>query len=100
MPKKRQKRRTASAAQLSATEAARNFSELLNRVRDQGKTFLVERGGEAVCEIRPVYEPREFTGSDLARLLGTLPDAPRAYLEAVAEGVERQPPAENTRWPR
>ena len=97
MTRKRQKH---DPAQLSATEAARNFSELLNRVRYQGKTFLVERGGEAVCEIRPVYKPREFSGSDLARLLGTLPDAPRAYLDAVAEGIDRQPPAEDTRWPR
>ena len=100
MPKKRHKRQPASASQLSATEAARSFSELLNRVRYQGKTFLIERGGEAVCEIRPVYEPREFTGSDLARLLGTLPDAPRAYVEAVAEDIKRQPPAEDTRWSR
>ena len=102
MSKKRQgnERKKTASAQLSATEAARNFSELLNRVRYQGRTFLVERGGEAVCEIRPVYEPREFTGSDLARLLASLPDAPRAYLDAVAEAIEGQPPAEDTRWSR
>ena len=92
--------KTNTVAGVSATEAARNFSELVNRVRYQGQTYVVERAGEAVCEIRPVYHAGGFTGADLARLLGTLPEAPKAYLEAVAEAVERQPPAEETRWPR
>ena len=85
---------------ISATEAARNFSELLNRVRYKGQAYLVERGGEAVCEIRPVYASSGFTGADLVRLLATLPAAPKAYLDAVAEVLEDQPPAEETRWPR
>jgi antitoxin (DNA-binding transcriptional repressor) of toxin-antitoxin stability system len=98
MPKKPAKSRR--VAGVSATEAARNFSELLNRVRYRGQTYVVERGGEAVCEIRPVYQARGFTGADLVRLLATLPDAPQAYLEAVTDAIERQPPAEDTRWPR
>ena len=85
---------------LSATEAVRNFSELLNRVRYQRQTFLVERGGQVVCEIRPVFQATGFTGADLARLLGDLPAAPADYLDAVAEGIAGQPPAEATRWPR
>ena len=85
---------------ISATEAARNFSELLNRVHYQRQTFLVERGGRAVCEIQPVYQASGFTGADLARLLADLPDAPEAYLDAVAEGIDQQPPAEPERWPR
>jgi hypothetical protein len=89
-----------SGTSVSATEAARNFSELLNRVRYQNKAFVVERGGDAVCEIRPVYQSGQFTGADLARLLATLPDAPQAYLEAVEEGIKEQPRAEDTRWQR
>ncbi len=53
-----------------------------------------------MCEIRPVYRAGGFTGSDLVRLLATLPDAPRAYLEAVEDAIEGQPPMEETRWPR
>lgn len=85
---------------ISATEAARNFSELLNRVRYQRRSYLVERGGEAVCEIRPVYHPGGFTGADLGRLLGRLPGAPTDYLEAVESAIERQPAAEEGPWPR
>jgi len=90
----------AKHASVSATEAARNFSELVNRVHYRRQTFLVERGGQSVCEIRPIYEETGFNGADLARLLQSLPEAPEAYLDAVAEGVENQPPAEETRWPR
>jgi hypothetical protein len=87
-------------ARVSATEAARNFSELLNRVRYRRQSFLVERGGQAVCEIRPVYETTGFTGADLARLLKALPRAPETYVDAVEDILDRQPPAEETRWPR
>lgn len=38
---------------ITATEASRNFSEILNRARYGGEAFLVERNGEAVAEIRP-----------------------------------------------
>jgi antitoxin (DNA-binding transcriptional repressor) of toxin-antitoxin stability system len=100
MAKKRTESTPETRASVSATEAARNFSELLNRVRYRRQTFLIERGGRAVCEIRPVYEAAGFTGADLARLLGSLPEAPAAYLDAVAEGIENQPAAEETRWPR
>ena len=98
MPKKPSKSR--GIAGISATEAARNFSEVLNRVRYRRQTYVVERSGEAVCEIRPVYQTSGFTGADLVRLLRNLPDAPQAYLEAVTDAIERQPPAEETRWPR
>jgi hypothetical protein len=85
---------------ISATEAARNFSELVNRVHYRRESYLVQRGGQVVCEIRPAYEATGFTGNDLARLLRSLPHAPSEYLDAVAEGVKLQPAAEETRWRR
>ncbi len=39
---------------ISATEAARNLSDLINRVVYRGEQFLVQRGGEPVCRISPV----------------------------------------------
>ena len=85
---------------ISATEAARNFSELVNRVHYRRESYLVQRGGQVVCEIRPAYGATGFTGNDLVRLLRSLPRAPSEYLDAVAEGVKRQPAAEETRWRR
>lgn len=41
-------------SEISATEAARRFSEILNRVRYRNESFVVKRGGVPVCEIVPV----------------------------------------------
>ena len=38
---------------VSATEAVRTFSDLLNRIRYRGEEFVVERAGEAVCRMTP-----------------------------------------------
>ena len=53
---------------VSATQAARTFSDLLNRVRYRGESFVIERGGEPICEMAPVKPPR-FSGADLLDLL-------------------------------
>lgn len=82
---------------MSATEAARNFSEILNRVLYRGETFLVERGGEPVCEIRPT-RPIRFTGRDLEALLRSLPAVDDDYLDAVEESVRSQPRLPDSPW--
>ncbi len=38
---------------MNATEAARNFSELLDEVEHGGQTFVVERHGRVVASIGP-----------------------------------------------
>jgi antitoxin (DNA-binding transcriptional repressor) of toxin-antitoxin stability system len=38
---------------VSATEAARRFSDLLDQVEREGETFVVERRGRAVASIAP-----------------------------------------------
>ena len=100
MPRKPKKSPGPSAARISATEAARNFSELLNRVQYRRRSYLVKRGSTTVCEIRPAYGPAGFNGTDLARLLASLPDAPASYLDAVEEGIRSQPEAQETTWRR
>lgn len=39
--------------QLNATEAARQFSEVLDKVESKGETFVVVRHGRAVATIGP-----------------------------------------------
>lgn len=84
---------------LSATEAARRFSDMINRVVYNREAFLVERGGRAVCEVRPVYGS-DFTGADLVALLRSLPSPGEPYLDAVDKAIGEQPSAEPTKWPR
>ena len=55
---------------ISATEAARSFSDVLNRVKHRGEEFVVVRGGEEVARISPVPEARTTLG-ELVELIGT-----------------------------
>jgi antitoxin (DNA-binding transcriptional repressor) of toxin-antitoxin stability system len=82
---------------MSATEAARNFSEILNRVLYRGETFLIERGGEPICEVRPAG-PRRFTGRDLVALVKSLPPVDEDYLSAVEEFTRSQPRLPESPW--
>ena len=52
---------------LTATEAARHFSDLLDRVERDGETFLVERRGRTVASIRPAAGTSGRTVKDLLR---------------------------------
>ncbi|HEY9158635.1 type II toxin-antitoxin system prevent-host-death family antitoxin [Candidatus Binatus sp.] len=86
-------------SEISATDAARRFSEVVNRVRYRNETFVVKRGGEAVCEIVPV-PTTAFTGRELAELLRSLPHPDKDYLGAVEQHLRKQPKAEKSKWPR
>ena len=97
---KKIQRPPAGPVRVSATDAARRFSDLLNRVHYGEEAFVVERGGRSVCEMRPVYEARRFTGTDLVELLRSVPHPGTEYLEAVEAVVAQQPPAEDPRWRR
>lgn len=88
-----------AAHTLSATQAARTFSDLLNRVRYRGEAFVIERGGEPVCEISPVKLPR-FTGADLAALLRSLPKPDAGFWDAVEEATRRETGVPESAWER
>jgi antitoxin (DNA-binding transcriptional repressor) of toxin-antitoxin stability system len=53
---------------LTATEAARRFSDLLDRVERDGETFLVERRGRAVASIAPAAAVSGRVVKDLLRV--------------------------------
>jgi prevent-host-death family protein len=86
-------------SEISATEAARRFSEVVNRVRYRNETFVVKRGGVPVCEIVPV-QTKTFTGRDFVGLLSSLPHPGKKYLDEVEQHVRKQPKAEKSKWPR
>lgn len=71
---------------ITATEAARNFSKILDRAKHRGETFVVERNGEPVAEIRPAA--KRGTVADLIDVLKQPPPDPdweRDMLEIIAE---------------
>ena len=84
---------------ISATEAARAFSELLDRVCYRGETFVIERGGEPVCEMSHV-KPMRFTGGDVLNLLHTLPKPDAGFWDAVDNATRQAPTVPKSPWER
>jgi len=56
---------------VTATEAARQFSDLINQVRYQGESFLITRNGEDIGVLSPA--PRRCTLGELFQLLQQFP---------------------------
>ena len=86
---------------VSATEAAKNFGEVLARVREDRAVYLVERRGKPVARIGPV-EDRAFTGADFVELVRATsdPSAGPEYACAVQEGIAFLNRAEIPKNPR
>lgn len=69
---------------ISVTEAARNFSDCVNRVRYQGTTFVLHKNGVPVARIVP-EERKPSTGREIAAALReALKDAHLGEEEATA----------------
>lgn len=82
---------------VTATEAARRFSDLLNRVRYARETFVIVRGGEEVGVLGPAHPSRPVTlRTFVEKLRKNRPD------EGLADDLDRvqaeQPPAGEGPW--
>jgi len=86
-----------NARTVSATEAARNLSELMNRVKYRGESFKIERGGEVICELRPSGTP-SFSVADFVSLMRALPPVDDEYLDLVEELGRSQPQIPESAW--
>lgn len=84
---------------ISATDAARSFSDVVARVRYRGEEFVVEKGGEAVCRISPVvHEGARSTIGDLLAVLKSTPPVDDDYRESVLELTRKQPKLPRSPW--
>jgi len=88
---------TAATSVVSATEAARRFSDLINRACYQGETFVIERGGRPICQLGPL-QVRRCTGADLLALLSRLPRPDEDFLAAVEAAGRVQAAVEPSPW--
>ena len=69
---------------MTATEASRNFSDLLDAV-EAGETVVVTRGGRRVAEISPA--PRH-TGRDLRRALAGIAPPDDDFAKDIRETID------------
>ena len=97
----RSRARREAGARIAATDAAKNFGHLVSRVREEGATYVVERGGTPVARISPVG----VTGSTMAvlkALVAARPQADAAYVREVERAVRRHntPRVRRNPWAR
>ena len=90
-----------SERRVSATEAAKNFGRLVDRVREERATYIVDRGGTPVVRVSPAGAPR-CTMRDLRRLLEGAPRVGAGYARIVRAAAARhnRPRVRRTPWAR
>jgi antitoxin (DNA-binding transcriptional repressor) of toxin-antitoxin stability system len=74
-------------SRISVTQAARNFSDLINRVHYRNETATLIRGGAAVARLVPAHE-KQVRGADLAAWWSRWEHMPTREAEAYAADLE------------
>jgi antitoxin (DNA-binding transcriptional repressor) of toxin-antitoxin stability system len=85
---------------VSATDAVRAFSDLLNRIRYRGEEFVVERAGEPICRMTPAAPAKTLTVRDLAALLREMPKPDAGYASDVRRAARSQGRPPRSSWGR
>ncbi len=86
--------------EISVTSAARNLSELLNRVAYQGTSFELKRGGKSIARLVPAVPAKQLKVSDLNDLFARLPpleDDADGFARDIDE-IRRDLPVEQDPW--
>jgi len=72
---------------ISATEASRSFSRVLDQAEHNGESFIIERNGQPVAELRPA--PRSSTVADLVTFLREVPLPDESFRDDMLEIIEQ-----------
>ncbi len=85
---------------ITATEAARNFSDILNRAQYRGESFEVTRGNEVVVKIEPV-KPKRLTVGEFREIWANRkrldPEEAAEFEKDLAE-IRASAPAAPYKW--
>jgi prevent-host-death family protein len=84
---------------ITATELARNLSDVLNRIRYRGERFLVERNGEPVARLDPVESSKVLTFRQLIELIRRIEQPDDQFADDLEAIQASQPKAEFPEWP-
>ncbi len=93
---------TESPTVITATELAKNLSDILNRVKYKGERFEVRRNGETVALLGPRVPDKVVTFGDLVDLIrnGPRPDEDwAADMEAYLAERPLLEPKDFPEWP-
>ena len=84
---------------ITATELARSLSDILNRVRYRGESFIIERAGEPVAALTPPGPTRGCTLANLVARLGDLELPGDGFADDLEAIQSSQTIEETVRWP-
>jgi prevent-host-death family protein len=101
----KEKRKTARKSQpesVAATNAAKNFGRLVDRVREEGATYIIERHGRPIARIGPVEVEEPKTLHGLAEFLRTAATLDEETLRYIEEGIAmlNRPEVPDNPWAR
>jgi prevent-host-death family protein len=81
---------------VSATEAVRKFSEILNSIRYRGESYTIVRGGKPIASISPVEaSPRKRLLGELREMVKDIPHLGTEvdrFGHDLGDMVKHQPP--------
>jgi len=99
---KRKKARLAASESVAATDAAKNFGRLVDRVREAGATYVIERHGRPVAQIGPVKTEEPKTLRNLIDAIQAAPKLDEEVLRYIEEGIAiyNRPEVPPNRWER
>lgn len=87
---------------LTVTEAVKNFSEILGRVRFKGERFVLVKGGKPIAELRPTDAAATASLGELAAMLEALSHLEREDADQFAldleSGLKVIGPMPGVRW--
>lgn len=84
---------------ITATELSKSLSDVINRVRYRGESFLIERNGEPVATLIPAVPAGQITLRELAGKLGNLPLPGNGFAEDLEAVQSSQPKESAPAWP-
>jgi prevent-host-death family protein len=77
--------------EISATDLARELSDVLSRVRYKGEKFTVIRNGIPIATISPVAPTKGITVKEFVELMRTLPMPDEDFAKDLEEIHKSQP---------
>ena len=87
---------------IAATDAAKNFGRLVDRVREEGAIYIIERHGRPMAQIGPVAPARTKTLRAFVKAMRTAPKLDEETLRYIEDGVatHNRPAVPRNPWER
>lgn len=87
------------ATKIEDRELLKHLGDILDRIREHGEYFLIERDGEPIASLQPITPPKGITLQELIDRVGDIYMPGDGFADAVEEAQANQGKAEFPEWP-